>query len=158
MSTILGISRGSVKQIDAFSIKESVIHIDGISSSGDTKLVSNFKISDREKLGIIQCFNDTNHLYAFGHDPENSGFGVTYIAFMGKDCMESGFEEGSAVKDLVGEYNAKKVSTTRKTVVVTFAKGCSVEGVVTSMEVDVFSPELNALTITIAGKVLRWNT
>ena len=72
-------------------VQKSIIDLDGIDTSGETTLVSNFSVQDNEKLGMIQCFNDTNHLYAFGHDPENSEFSVTYIAFLGQACMKTAF-------------------------------------------------------------------
>ena len=156
---ILDVVRGTVKAFDANnkSPVPSIIKLAGIKAEGDTALVSNFRITDNEKLGMIQCFNNTNHLYAFGHDPENSGFSVTYIAFLGKACMKTAFSSGNAVKNLVNAYNSKKISATGKTVQMTFGGGKALEGVICSMDVDVFDPEINALTVTIAGKALRWS-
>jgi len=156
---IIDVVRGSVKAFDANnkSPVPSIIKLDDIEPSGDTALVSNFRVTDNEKLGMIQCFNDTNHLYAFGHDPENSGFSVTYIAFISKACSHTSFSPGDAVKKLVDAYNSKKISATGKTVKMTFGGGKALDGVVCSMDVDVFDPEINALTITIAGKALRWS-
>lgn len=158
MANIFSIVRGSVKmRSPEVTITPSIIKITDFDSSGETTLVSNFNVKDNEKLGMIQCFNNTNHIYAFGHDPENSGFGVTYIVFMGKACMDGKFEEGDGVAKMVSAYNSKKVSAYGKPVTVSFANGTSVDGIVCSMDVDTFDPEMNALTITIAGKALRWN-
>ena len=157
MSVVLGITRGSVKAIDINGgIKSSIIQISGVSSKGSTTLVSNFSVQDNEKLGMIQCFNNVNHLYAFGHDPENSGFSVTYIAFLGKECMKSHFTPGNAVKDLVSAYNDNKVSK-GTLATVSFGGGKTLEGVILNMNIEVFSPELNAVTVTISGKALRWH-
>lgn len=158
MATLFNIVRGSVKMLSPDGgIQPSIVKIDGFDSSDEATLVSNFSVSDNEKLGMIQCFNDTNHLYAFGHDPENSGFSVTYIAFMGQACMKTSFSPGSSVEKLVAAYNQKKVSASGSLVTVSFGGGKSVEGVVCSMDIEVFDPEMNALTVTVAGKALRWN-
>lgn len=153
------ITRGSVKGMGAngsMNIQPSIVAVDGISSAGDTILVSNFQVTDNEKLGVVQCFNDTNHLYAFGHDPESSGFSVTYIVFMGGECMKDGFEAGDSTRLMVQAYNEMKVSQ-HGLMHVTFGKGVTLTGVVCSLDVGVFDPDLNALTVTVAGKALRWD-
>ena len=162
---VLDIVRGSVAQFSGGSlgtITPSVVKLEDVDTTGQAVLVSNFQVVDNEKLGIIQCFNNTNHLYAFGHDPQSSGFTVTYIVFMGKEngkdiCMQGSFKSGNLVGGAVRTYNELKVSGYKKTVMVTFGNGTALTGVVTSLDIAVFDPEINAITVSIGGKALRWD-
>lgn len=157
---VFRVVRGSVKQFalngHVGQPQPSVIRLGSYKADGPNILVSNFQVTDNEKLGIIQCFNDTNHLYAFGHDPQSSAFSLTYIVFMGQACMRTGFKEGGKVKELVKLYNEGKVSASKKTVTMTFGNGTALQGVLLSLDVAVYDPEMNALTMTVSGRTLRW--
>lgn len=149
---ILNITNGSYKKITK-KVQPSVIHIDGIDLPQQGAIVFGFSASDAEKHSIIQCFNDTNHIYAFGHDPENSAFSVTYLVFLGKACMKDGkFSAGSSLSDIVNMYNDVKVSKRKATVDVTYGNGVTQTGIVLSLNMGVHDQELNTVLVTVSGK------
>lgn len=156
MSAIFSASRGSFFIQRDMSFSASMIYIPGMDTmSLDNTLVSNFSFNDSEKNAIIQCFNDVNHVYAFGHDPEQSGFSITYITFLGDRCMENGFKPGWSLADIVDSYNDIKLSKKESTVIITFGHGVSLEGIILSLSVSVYETELNAITVTITGKSMK---
>ena len=158
MSKIFRISRGSFKAMDMTGkISDSIVKVEGISApAGSGTLVSNFRVNDTEKNGIIQCFGNINHIYAFGHDPDQSGFSVTYIAFLGQACMRNGFKEGRSLKSLVAGYNAQKVSNhPDATINMTIGSGLTIRGILLTFDVSVFDAEINAVTVTVAGKSME---
>ena len=109
-----------------------------------------------EKAKITQCFNNVNHIYAFGHDPEQSGFSITYLVFLGEACMEDekGFRDSGNLARVVKSYNDLKVSVSKASVDVTLGTGLTVVGIILSANVAVYDAEMNAVTVTIAGKSL----
>lgn len=147
--------RGAFRAMDVGNVTSSIIKITGVSDklkSGGGILVSNFNFSKNEKTSIIQCFNEVNHIYAFGHDPEGSMFQVTFIAFM-TGCSES-FSDTGNLKTLVDKYNQKRVSKTKATITATFGKGLSIVGILTNLNAAVFDAETNALSCTFSGKIV----
>jgi hypothetical protein len=155
MARVFARVRGSFRAMDVGNITSSIIKLNGVSDklkSGSGILVSNFNFSKNEKTSIIQCFNDVNHIYAFGHDPEGSMFQVTFIAFMSK-CSDY-FSDTGNLKTLVDKYDAKRVSKSRSTITATFGKGLSVVGILTNLNAAVFDAEMNALSCTFSGKIV----
>ena len=163
MADIFNITNGSfcLKTMPS-EIKPSVVTIDGISDisalkTGDGLLVSNFAVSDREKSSILQCFGGRNHVYAFGHDPDQSAFSVTFFLFLGKKCMEKnkgGFEPGELLKSIVDKYNEVKVSNRKATVQVSLGGGVSYTGIVLAMSASVQDAEINLVSVTVSGKIV----
>lgn len=158
MARILNITRGSfvVKDL-GLPVEASIIKLKGIEvESGDGALVVNFNINDMEKSAIIQCFQDVNHIYAFGHDPESSGFSLSYLVYLGKKCMKDGkFAPGSKLKDIVDSYNAIKLSKGKATATISCGSGLSYVGIVLSLSASVHDPELNMISVTVAGKIVQ---
>lgn len=158
MARILSITRGSfvVKKMNE-QIQPSIITLDGLDLPDEGALVVNFNVNDMEKSSIIQCFNDVNHIYAFGHDPEQSAFSLTYLVYLGKACMKDdtgGFQAGDALSSIVQSYNNIKVSK-GSTATVSCGHGVSYLGIVLSANVAVHDPELNLVSVTIAGKIVE---
>lgn len=166
MSRILSNIRGSfvVKEL-GFPITESIVQIgDGYNKirsgpyDNEGALVVNFNINDSEKNSIIQCFGGVNHVYAFGHDPEQSAFSVTYLVFLGEACMRDdngGFKPGQALEKIVDDYNWMKVSVLKETAQVSCGNGVSYTGIILSFNAAVHDPELNMISVTIAGKIVQ---
>jgi len=156
MSKIFGVVRGSFHiQRDAY-IGASMVYIPGMDTATiKNTLVSNFSFSDSEKNSIIQCFNDVNHIYAFGHDPEQSGFSITYITFLGEKCMKDDkFKPGNSLSELVGAYNDIKVSKYANTIDVMFGNGVMIKGIILSLSVSTYETEFNTVTVTVSGKAM----
>lgn len=158
MARILNITRGSfVVRKMGLKVEPSIIKITGIDiKSGDGALVVNFNVNDMEKSAIIQCFQDVNHIYAFGHDPESSGFSLSYLVYLGKRCMTDGkFVPGTKLKDIVDSYNAIKLSKRKATATISCGSGLSYVGIVLSLSASVYDPELNMISVTVAGKIVQ---
>lgn len=153
MSKLFGVVRGSFF-IEDKDVSPSIVSIDGLDLPTDGALVSNFTVNDMEKSTITQCFNNVNHIYAFGHDPEQSGFSITYLVFLGEACMEDGFKDSGNLARVVKSYNELKVSNSKASVDVTLGTGFTVVGIILSVNVAVYEAEMNAVTVTIAGKSL----
>lgn len=153
MALVFDIVRGSFK---AFSlqgdIQPSMIKVDGLETEGTGYLVTAFDFVDHEKVGIIQCFEDYNHVYAFGHDPENSAFAVTYTVFLGEACMKEKFSEGMSKHIVHGKYLEDRVSKKGDTIEVVFGE-TTYTAIVQDCKTTSADPELNTATITISGKV-----
>lgn len=155
MAKLFGVVRGSFF-IEDKEVSPSIISIDELDLPTEGALVSTFTVSDMEKSTITQCFNNVNHIYAFGHDPEQSGFSITYLVFLGEACMEDekGFRDSGNLARVVKSYNDLKVSVSKASVDVTLGTGLTVVGIILSANVAVYDAEMNAVTVTIAGKSL----
>lgn len=153
MSKVFGAIRGSYF-IEDRDVSPSIISITGLDLPQEGALVSNFTVNDVEKSSITQCFNDVNHIYAFGHDPEQSGFSISYLVFLGEGCMEDSFSDSGNLNTIVRSYNSLKVSEKKASVDVTLGKGLTLVGIVLSANVSVYEAELNAVIVSISGKTL----
>lgn len=49
------------------------------SALSDNTIVTSVNIRQTEKFAVVPCFNDVNHIYAFGHDAQNSSAQVTVL-------------------------------------------------------------------------------
>ena len=141
-------------------VTRSIIQIDGIESnpSNEGAIVTSFSLNDSEKNSVIQCFGGVNHVYAFGRDPEQSAFSVSYLVFLGSKCMRDdtgGFKPGNYLDKIVKNYNSIRVSESSNTVIMSIGNGVSYTGVVLSMNAAVHDPELNTISVTISGKIVQ---
>lgn len=48
----------------------------------DNILISSLSYTQKDKFSVVQCFADTNHVYAFGHDPVGSIIHVELLVFL----------------------------------------------------------------------------
>ena len=156
MSKVFNICRGSYRVASiGGSIQPSMIVLDGLKTDDSGYLVTDFRFSDMEKVGVIQCFNDYNHIYAFGHDPENSGFSVSFTVFLGDKCMEGSFKEGSSLKTVLKKYLDDRVSKKKATIEITLGQGTTFVGLVQSCEIGNADAEMNMGSVTISGKCVE---
>lgn len=150
---VFDICRGSFK---AFSlsgkIEPSILIFETLRTFGDGYLVSGFAFKDAEKVGIIQCFNDYNHVYAFGHDPENSSFAVTYTVFLGQACMRNSFYDGRGRCYVIKEYLRDRVSKKGDTIRITLGHTGFI-GIVRGCDINSADAEINTATVTITGYI-----
>lgn len=153
MAKLFGVVRGSFF-IEDQDVSPSIVSIDKLDLPTEGALVLNFYVNDVEKSTITQCFNNVNHIYAFGHDPEQSGFSITYLVFLGEACMEEGFKDSGNLAKVVKSYNDLKVSSSKASVDVTLGTGLTLVGIILSANVTVHDQESNSVTVTIAGKSL----
>lgn len=148
---VLGGSRGNFKKVDIGKVSDSLVVFAGINPSSYSAFVQTVTLNKAEKVGMLQCFNDTNHVYAFGHDPEGSKFSCTMIVFMNK-CDEEGFTEGftasGGLAKLIEEYEEKRVSNRKQTVDLKVDDGKTLTGILVGMSSRVEDPELNMFSVT----------
>lgn len=152
---IIHIQRGSYRNVSAVMNPAPFVRVDSFAPSGDGWLLIDFRIHLQDKNSTIQCFNDTNYIYAFGHDPVGSTFSVTYLVFLGAQCMRSGFSPGNDLKHAVKGYLQHRVSQRKKIVKITFRSSNDFKGIVTGFDAGVYSEELHIATATISGKIVQ---
>jgi len=82
-----GFKRGAYLQLpDGTELKQD---------SSDPYIVTGLSFAQKEKYQLVQCFEDTVHTYAFGHDPTSSLISVEFTGFM----IAKGGEDYSALFD-----------------------------------------------------------
>ena len=81
-------------------------------TKGSNAVVHSYSYDDIDLVDIRRCFNETNHIFAFGRDIIRSSITVDVLLFLGKGC-EAG---GSSIKisELVSSYNKNRVSVSKK--------------------------------------------
>ena len=130
----------------------SVIGIDApdLKLPDDGWFVQDAKLDKVEKRGVIQCFGGTNHVYAFGQDPESSRYSLTLGVFMqAKGCADK-FKTGKAVANIVAEYMRLRVSETPGIVRMKLDDGLLLGGILTGLSVAVSNAEINLFSITLS--------
>lgn len=148
---VLGGSRGNFKKVDIGKMSDSLVVFAGINPSSYSAFVQTVTSNKAEKVGMLQCFNDTNHVYAFGHDPEGSTFSCTMVVFMNK-CGEEGFTASGGLAKLIEEYEDKRVSSRKQTVDLKVDDGKTLTGILVGMSSRVEDPELNMFSVTFICK------
>lgn len=149
MSTLVGSPRGTWKELDLGIAVTSVYAflLDGWPTSNEDGILTvNFRLSNAEKTGMVQCFGDITHIYAFGHDPERSGFALTLLVFP-KSCSS-----GNQLSAVLTKYNS--INVTNKKMVNITVGGTTCRGIVTGCEASVYDAELNIVQVTMSGNIL----
>lgn len=146
------VKRGAYKarSINVFA-DPSVIKIQNLRIPAEGAIVTNFSVNAVEKYGMIQCFGNSNHIYAFGADPERSSFSITYIVILTQMC---GSVTTAKIKTLYASYNKAKLSQSKKTIEFSLGSGLMYKGALLDFSVDVFDPEINAVRVTLSGIIL----
>jgi len=105
-------SRGCFHAWNEFKITNGVVLT--MPSSGDIPasdqdpiFVVSVKFNLREKVSVVQCFNDTNYVYAFGHDPRGSMVSVQMLAFL---IASDGTSDSDIVGTMVSNYAQDRLS------------------------------------------------
>lgn len=111
----------------------------------DPMIVVSVEFSEKEKTHIVQCFQDTNYVYAFGHDPTSSIIRVSFVAFMVK---KEGTEHSSAINQFLYSYRTSRVSAKQKLATLTLA-GETLEGFVVGMNSGTADAQFNLQNFTV---------
>lgn len=112
--------------------------------------VSSYDLEKGEKRGIIQCFKNVNHVYAFGQDPESSRYSVTLSVFMQAPECATEFKSGKALASIIDEYKRLRVSEHPYVVSVSVDDGAIVNGILTGVRVSVLDASLNLLAVVLS--------
>lgn len=140
-------THGRFKCINSTGYSASTIRVDGLGALRNGVFVGGFNITKNEKKGIIQCFNGSNHIYAFGHDPESSNFSITINVFFERTCDYS-TEHGDAGK-ILQWYRKNRVSKKQKSITMTIDSKGAVSGILTAIQINFIDPALNLASITL---------
>lgn len=148
---ILNVTRGSYREVIVGDVP--YMQIDGFPKNAAGMLLTDFRTRFQEKNAIIQCFNEINHVYAFGHDPDNSTFSATFLVFLGRQCMtDNTFTPGPRVKEFVRTYLNQRVSQKKTTVKITWQSVTYVKGILLGFDFASYDEEMNMATVTFSGK------
>lgn len=123
--------------------KGATISIISGGKKGSTKdiIVTSITADVSEKYAALACFNDKNHIYAFGHDAQQSMMRVTCITNVDdQKCSKNGY------KKAIEAYKKNRLSKD-KVVTVTLGKQ-TWSGRIISMSTDTYSQELNLQAVT----------
>jgi hypothetical protein len=112
--TVFGMSdRGKFRAIDLDTEDGQGIQVsigDVQDPIGGSSIVTSFSADQRENFSVAQCLNGGMYLYAFGHDPAASTFGLGVTLFL-RSCNGA---NGNDLADALSTYNGGRVSKTKR--------------------------------------------
>ena len=156
MSVVFGNTVRGNFYINEFKVSDSIVQIEDFKDEmqQDHVFVEGVSVRKAEKRAIIQCFNSTNHIYAFGADPESSGYSCSLGVFISK-CPEKQFQSTGkqfqstgGIQALISKYDQKRVSQ-NPTIVKMSIDNSIINGILVGMAVDVLDVELNLFRVTL---------
>jgi|688.fasta_scaffold122559_3 hypothetical protein len=112
--------------------------------TGSEFFITGVTFAQKEKYHIVQCFNDRNYTYAFGHDPLASLVEVQFTVFL----VNGDNDFGSAVQTLVAAYKANRLSARPEYATLTLGKLC-VQGFVVGMQTGTMDPHFQTQSYTV---------
>jgi hypothetical protein len=142
--------RGTFRCMTTNLTTSSIVSVTGLTLPPNNVYVSGFNVSKSEKVALVQCFNNTHHLYAFGENPEGSNYAVTYNVFMQEYGCGTEFKSSGALAKMLAQYRALRVSSSKKIVSLTIDTGAMLSGVLTGLQINVVDPEQNLMSVTLA--------
>ena len=142
-------SRGCFHEIQAPHTKGSgaFLTLPGLTAGTGKNpfFVSNITFGQKEKFHVVQCFNDSNYVYAFGHDPMDSLVEVVFTAFL---VNKSGDTFGESLKTLTKAYGDGRLS--KKPEYATLTLGTwTVQGLVIGMRSGTEDAEHNLQSFSV---------
>lgn len=141
--------RGTFKCMTENLTTSSIVRVTDIKLPPNNVFVQGYNITKFEKKAILQCFNNVNHVYAFGPDPEGSNYSVTYGVFLQEYGCGSKFKSGGALGSLVSQYKKLRVSSSKKIVSLTVDTGAMFSGILVGCQINVVDPETNLVSVTL---------
>lgn len=116
-------------------------------------VVSDFAIHTQEKTSITQCFQEKNYVYAFGHDPEGSGFSLNCIVVLNEGCGADTFLSLGSLSDFLQQYKEYRASNLTKSIKMT-VDGATYTVLLLAQDVSVANAEMHLVSVTFSGKIL----
>jgi hypothetical protein len=109
--------------------------------------VTHVGFAEKERFNVVQCFNDRNYVYAFGHDPQSSMVSVHYTAFLARpDAGVSGSKP--TVTTFLETYDKARLSKSLTRADLHIANTL-LHGFVVGMESSTQNPETNTQSFQI---------
>lgn len=73
----------------------------------DPLLVQGVSFGQKERVHLVECFQDVVHTYAFGHDPRSSIISVSFVAFL---IATNGLDLSDAFDRFLSSYANNRIS------------------------------------------------
>lgn len=106
----------------------------------DSYFITNVAFVQKERFSVVQCFNDKNYIYAFGHDPLASMVTVDFTVFMGSCDGANSLGLGT----LLAMYSVGRLTQSLKPAKVRLGMAnILVEGFIVGMATATYNPEFN---------------
>jgi len=119
-------------------------------SLSDPILVTGVTAQQRERFSYVECFDNYNYTYAFGHDPKASSVQVDFMAMLVSGSVYTSGPGGgggnltNVVSQFSQQYKENRVSVNPKYAMVTLGGSSNVyKGFVIGMGTGTASPEYN---------------
>ena len=141
--------RGTFRCMTENLTTSSIVRVTGLNLPPNNVFVQGFNVTKFEKKAILQCFNNVNHVYAFGPDPEGSNYSVTYGVFLQEYGCSKKFKSSGALASMVNQYKQLRVSSSKKIVSLTVDTGAMFSGILVGCQINVQDPEQNLVGVTL---------
>jgi len=113
----------------------------GDASLSDNTIVTSVSIRQQEKFATTECFADTNHIYAFGHDAKSSSGSVTVLT-----NAERPQGDKTGFKKAIEAYEKSRLSK-NKLITITLG-GQTFRGRLVAMDSQTTNTQLNLQSVT----------
>ena len=107
--------------------------------------ISNVSFAQKEKFHVVQCFNDKNYVYAFGHDPMDSLVEVVFTMFL---TDYNGASFGASLKTLTRAYGKSRLSQNPNYATLTLG-AFTLQGLVVGMRTGTEDAEHNLQSFSV---------
>lgn len=77
----------------------------------DPMVVTGMNFVEKEKVHLVQCFNNTNHTYAFGLDPNGTNIQIVYTGFL---ISRQGTGSSELIATITGAFSDNRVSSNQE--------------------------------------------
>jgi hypothetical protein len=149
---VIDVARGQYCTIN--NVSEHIINFEpDILPYFPAYVVSNFALHTQEKISITQCFKEKNYVYAFGHDPEGSGFSLTCTVVLNEGCSADTFLSLGSLSDFLEYYKVFRTSNFTKSIKMT-VDGATHTVLLLAQDVSVANAEMHLVNVTFSGKIL----
>lgn len=109
-------------------------------------VVVGIEFAEKEKFHIVQCFEDTNYVYAFGHDPTSSIIRVSYVAFM---IDQTGTTHSQAMNRFIDAYKDNRISKSLALATLSLGGANLLQGFIISMSAGTADAQYNLQNFVI---------
>ena len=89
----------------------------GKKGGGSNAVLYSIGLTDTESIDIRRCFNETNHIFAFGRDITKTVMTVSVMVFLGESCDGAG---NHTIATLHKKYDETRVSKSKESKLIQF--------------------------------------
>lgn len=135
---------------DAFAahliLPEGATKLPESGSAFEPMVVVGIDFVEKEKFHIVQCFEDTNYVYAFGHDPASSIIRVSYVAFI---VDHTGTTHSQAMNRFIQAYKDGRISQSLALATLSLGGDTLIQGFIISMSSGTAETQYNLQNFVI---------